>query len=609
MYISKLQIKDFKSFFSSEELNFTPGFNLLVGKNNAGKTALVEALSLQFSNKPHRSTTTIPVEGMQRPGPSTVTIDFKLDVGEAEELYVINGNTVNVPIIQYNQPQQTADMFLSLLKQDNILHSVYQSDVTTFTTAFFEKLGRQSDPSSAITLDTDFSTQQLVFNNATVMGMNESGMYGVQLATILRRLIYFFKAERVNLTEYRLGTGTVLASNASNLPEVLHNLQSTNPSRFNQFNQRVQQIFPDVKGITIPPVGNDSVRILIWPIDPDSERSDLAVPLSDSGTGISQVLAILYVTMTAKHPQTIIIDEPQSFLHPGAIRKLFEILKLYPQHQFIITTHSPEIITSTNPSIIYLLHKEEFETKIDAVASDETQAQKIILSEVGAHLSDVFGADNILWVEGATEELCFPIIIDKILKRPLMGTKIIGVIQTGDFENRHSELIIQIYNKLSQSNGLIPPAVGFIFDREDRSEHVCYDIIRRSNGKVVFLPRRMYENYLLNPYAIASIASALPDFRSVPVTSEEIEQWLNQHHLEYCPAAARSELDGELWKQKVNGAKLLNSLFNEFSDCRYSYEKKALGLALTEWISDNVPGDLLEVAEVIKESIWPTENK
>lgn len=49
--------------------------------------------------------------------------------------------------------------------------------------------------------------------------------------------------------------------------------------------------------------------------------------LAESDTGIGQVLAILYVVIMAKYNQVIIIDEPQSFLHPGAVRKLIEILK------------------------------------------------------------------------------------------------------------------------------------------------------------------------------------------------------------------------------------------------------------------------------------------
>jgi predicted ATPase len=82
------------------------------------------------------------------------------------------------------------------------------------------------------------------------------------------------------------------------------------------------------------------------------------MPLSECGTGIGQVLAMLYVVLTAEVPRTIIIDEPQSFLHPGAIRKLLDILKGYPQHQFIVSTHSSVVATASNPKTLLLLRKE-----------------------------------------------------------------------------------------------------------------------------------------------------------------------------------------------------------------------------------------------------------
>ena len=64
------------------------------------------------------------------------------------------------------------------------------------------------------------------------------------------------------------------------------------------------------------------------------DREDLTVPLSEAGTGVGQVLSILTVVLEADHPTLILLDEPQSFLHPGAIRKLIEILKRYPRHQY-----------------------------------------------------------------------------------------------------------------------------------------------------------------------------------------------------------------------------------------------------------------------------------
>jgi hypothetical protein len=126
-------------------------------------------------------------------------------------------------------------------------------------------------------------------------------------------------------------------------------------------------------------------------------------------------------------------------------------------------------VSITNPKTLFLLRKVETETVIELLDSTKAQDQLLLLLEVGARLSDVFGADNILWVEGSTEELCFPLIVEKVLRRPLAGTKIMGVLQTGDFEGRHSEAIFQIYKRLSEAGGLIPPAIGFIFDQEGRS--------------------------------------------------------------------------------------------------------------------------------------------
>jgi AAA15 family ATPase/GTPase len=59
MHISKFQLFNYKSFQDSGLLEFTQGINIIVGQNNAGKTALLEALTLNFSDVPHRSIKTL----------------------------------------------------------------------------------------------------------------------------------------------------------------------------------------------------------------------------------------------------------------------------------------------------------------------------------------------------------------------------------------------------------------------------------------------------------------------------------------------------------------------------------------------------------------------
>jgi recombinational DNA repair ATPase RecF len=64
MHISKFQIVNYKSYEDSGEIEFKPGFNILTGQNSAGKTALLEALTLQFTGTPHISDRTVPFRGL-----------------------------------------------------------------------------------------------------------------------------------------------------------------------------------------------------------------------------------------------------------------------------------------------------------------------------------------------------------------------------------------------------------------------------------------------------------------------------------------------------------------------------------------------------------------
>ena len=127
-------------------------------------------------------------------------------------------------------------------------------------------------------------------------------------------------------------------------------VSGNNPHRFQDLNDRLIAILPQVKRVSVRAIPSQQVEIVVWSHDPETQREDLVAPLVESGTGIGQVLAILYVVLTSDRPQTIIIDEPQSFLHPGAAGKLMEFLKLHPtRHQFIIATHSSTACTRVCP--------------------------------------------------------------------------------------------------------------------------------------------------------------------------------------------------------------------------------------------------------------------
>ncbi|MDR3481603.1 MAG: AAA family ATPase [Burkholderiaceae bacterium] len=425
--------------------------------------------------------------------------------------------------------------------------------------------------------------------------------YGITLGEHVARSIYAFRAERLNLGETGINGKTALDTNAGNLPDVLNQLSSRNPERYHRLLAHVRTIFPHITHITAPIVAGTLVKILVWTVPTKTEREDLAVPLADSGTGIGQVLAMLYVVVTSDTPKIIIIDEPQSFLHPGAVRQLFEILRGYSQHQYVISTHSPFALSMSSTDKILLIRREGSESKICQIDPNSQEDLRLFLDDVGARLGDVFGAESILWVEGKTEERCFPELVRHLGGIPLQGVQILGVISTDELGAKLADRVYDIYVRVSGRPSLLPPAVAFVFDKEGRSESDRNGIERKSRGLVKWLPLRMYENYLLEAAAIVEILNSVDGNRQAPIIESEIDSWFVAHggDKKYFRPNEPMAFENENWRDKVHGACVLRDLFCEMTENRIEYDKVTHGLALTQYLIDHPTPMLRQLAEFL----------
>jgi predicted ATPase len=589
MHISRFKISNYKSFRESREVELEPGFNVIVGKNNSGKTALIEALSLDFSDEPHRSQQTIPRRSSTPPERSEVEAIFSLKGKEIREILIDRSSRFRIPRENNDSPVEAVQEFKESLSDQKKIEATFNADgISSARIA-----SHHYDSNGSVRVRVDSTDSSIPHGNAS----SYSGQPNVSriLSSKAASRVYAFDAQRMNVGSHGFSDNTRLNTNATNLPVVLNVLQS-NKAKFERYNAKVREIFPHIEQIRVEPSGNQ-LEINVWNIDPATERDDLAVPLSESGTGIGQVLAMLYVVLTADRSRTIIIDEPQSFLHPGAVRRLISIMKQHPKHQYIVTTHAPSVITAADPSTLLLTRLEGMESKIETLDVSEAQDLQRTLAEVGARLSDVFGADNILWVEGRTEEECFPMILEEVAEEPLLGTQIIGVRHTGDFESEPKE-VVALYRKLSEGRGLRPPAVGFIFDREDRDEQELTGL-RRRDDRIQFTKRRMYENYLVNPEAIAAVLSDL-DRDGEQYSDDEVQKWLEEHGDEFDTG---HEYDTKEWTENVHAANLLEELFTDLSDTRVPFDKVRHAPMLTEWIIEHSPEELREIADLLADTI------
>jgi hypothetical protein len=312
---------------------------------------------------------------------------------------------------------------------------------------------------------------------------------------------------------------------------------------------------------------------------------------------------MLYVVLE-EAGRILVIDEPNSFLHPSAARKLVEIFKRY-DHQYIISTHAPEIIAGTEPDTISLVRWSNGESSIETLASDDIVGVKKALSSVGVRLSDVFGADQVLWVEGQTEEKCFPLLIKAGGGNLPAGIAIVPVLHTGDFESgrNRSAMAFEIYQRLSEANALIPPAHAFVFDKEGRSPTQLDDLKRKA--KVYILPRMMYENYLLHCEAIAAVINE--SLGESVVTEKAIYDWITKEagKSAYYNGAWDQNLNNPDWVVEVNAAKLLKDLFSSVTDAKLEFRKTAHSVALTHWLITHKPDFLSEVTTFVKKLVSP----
>lgn len=169
-----------------------------------------------------------------------------------------------------------------------------------------------------------------------------------------------------------------------------------------------------------------------------------------------------------------------------------------------------------------------------------------------------------------------------------IGTSILGLRSTGDFGGKKTDAqkILELYTKLGDANGIMPTALAWSLDRELRTEGEIEDLGRQFRGKLHFLPRRCFENYLLDAEAIAAVLSKLtPEAHDVSLAS--VQDWLERNAKAYHPEkTGYGEADFEL---RVDGARLLTKLFSDLSETAVSFWKAKHSVELTEWLLNKKP--------------------
>jgi len=588
MRLISARILGFQSFSDSGVMTFADGINLIVGQNNAGKSALLRALQPDLIDDRHRTTERWEAFRLAEP---VIHLNLQISRRELEE-GLLRAGTTYFPVLPL---ENAIPRFEALSAQAEIDFSVLHHPGHTFSKeypghrqfALPENTQQNCLVIRAVNGDLTFGVQHGTGNDSS----------GPLIHTMWSTTMFYFSAERMTIGESGPAHAQRLSPSANNLPAVLLTLAGDRGAVFGRLVNHLRQIFPTVGNVSVRPrPENGNVEVRVWPTE-DMERVELSFPLNSSGTGVSQVIAILTAVMTVQNA-VIIIDEINSFLHPAAVKALLRILQTeYAQHQYIISTHAAEVIGFSNPRRIHLVKRIGYESSVEQLSLEEVAEFRRVAEHLGVSMADVFAADRVIWVEGPTEELCFPLLYQQATGHLLpRGTIFTSVVATGDFisKKRDRQLVYEIYRQLGGATTPLVVAVAFSFDSEALSEAEKQDMGRESRGTVHFLPRRHIECYLINSSAIADFIVEKDQASAGVVTPEAVAARLIELAGErpFLIDEWRGNLDDDEWAAKVDAANLIARTSAELSEQRATFNKKDDTVTLMRRVQEAAPAQL-----------------
>ncbi|MFW9889491.1 MAG: ATP-dependent endonuclease [Candidatus Thorarchaeota archaeon] len=119
------------------------------------------------------------------------------------------------------------------------------------------------------------------------------------------------------------------------------------------------------------------------------------------GGGVQEMVELAFQLVDA--PSILLIEEPESHSHPGQTKVIFDILKeLSRERQLFVTTHSPTFASHVQFSEIFEVVKKEGRTTCKKIDSYEFSN---LARSLGISPLDVYMTSSLIFVEGICDEI------------------------------------------------------------------------------------------------------------------------------------------------------------------------------------------------------------
>lgn len=223
-----------------------------------------------------------------------------------------------------------------------------------------------------------------------------------------------------------------------------------------------------------------------------------------------------YIEGENRIPSIVIVEYPELFLHPQLQKVSSEILyRLSKKNQVVFSTHSPQLLLNfTNGQIRQVVLDSEYYS----VLRQNTDIGEI-LDDLGYGAADALNVDFVFIVEGKQDKSRLPLLLEKYYSEVHDregNLSRIAIITTNSCTNIKTYANLKYMNQVYLKDQFLMIRDGDGKDPEELASELCryYDEqnlrdvdrlprVRRKN--VLILKYYSFENYFLNPTVMAKI--------------------------------------------------------------------------------------------------------